>query len=82
LYNAPPLPDSYNIKVMRAADGKLEGIVLIQPEGEFPMKFTGAGDESNKVAMTVDELMAKTVDALGGEAKLAQTEFARHEIRH
>ncbi len=68
LYNAPPLPDSYNLKVTRAADGKLEGIVLIQPEGEFPMKFTGANDASNQVTMKIDELMAKTVEALGGEA--------------
>ena len=68
LYNAPPLPDSYNLKVTRAADGKLEGIVMIQPEGEFPLKFTGAGDALNKVTMTVDELMAKTIDALGGDA--------------
>ncbi len=68
LYNAPPLPDSYNLKVTRAADGKLEGVVMIQPEGEFPLKFIGAGDASNKVTMTVDELMAKTIDALGGDA--------------
>jgi CubicO group peptidase (beta-lactamase class C family) len=68
LYNAPPLPDSYNIKVTRSADGKLEGIVMIQPEGEFPLKFIGEGDKSKAVTITVDELMAKTVDALGGEA--------------
>jgi CubicO group peptidase (beta-lactamase class C family) len=68
LYNAPPLPDSYNIKVTRSADGKLEGIVMIQPEGEFPLKFMGEGDKSKAVTITVDELMTKTVDALGGEA--------------
>ena len=68
VYNTLPLPDSYNLKVTRSADGKLEGIVMIQPEGEFPLKFIGAGDKTNGVSMTVDELMGKTLEALGGEA--------------
>jgi CubicO group peptidase (beta-lactamase class C family) len=66
LYNALPLPDSYNLKVKRSADGKLEGIVMIQPEGDFPFKYVGAGAAPPKI--TADELMPKIVEAAGGEA--------------
>ncbi len=69
VFRSPGLPDSYSVKVKRDDGGKIEGIVLVQPEGEFEFKHVGASDsKSNGVTTTVDELMAKTVDALGGEA--------------
>jgi CubicO group peptidase (beta-lactamase class C family) len=68
IYSAIPLPDSYNLKVKRSADGKLEGVIMVQPEGEFPFKFIGAGTAAAAPTITVDELMAKTIEALGGEA--------------
>lgn len=67
LYNAIPLPDDYKLKVKRSADGKLEGIVMVQPEGEFAFKYVGAAGEAPP-KITVDELMAKTIEASGGEA--------------
>jgi hypothetical protein len=69
LFRSPGLPDSYSVKVKRDAAGKIEGIVLVQPEGEFEFKYAGVMDnKSNGVTITVDELMAKTIDALGGDA--------------
>jgi CubicO group peptidase (beta-lactamase class C family) len=68
VFNSPTLPDAYAVKVTRDASGKLSGIVLVQPEGEFPFKFTGAGVAKETPKVTVDEVMTKTVAALGGEA--------------
>ncbi len=65
LYSAAPLPDEYGLKVTRAADGKLEGIEMVQPTGNVKFKYTGV-KEAPKI--TSDELMAKVVEASGGEA--------------
>jgi CubicO group peptidase (beta-lactamase class C family) len=70
VYNTIPLPDSYFLKVKRDASGKLEGISMNQPEGEFAFKYIGAGEKTETPKITVDELMAKTIDALGGEAAM------------
>lgn len=63
-FKLSPLPDSYWLKVQRSADGKISRLAIVQPEGEFGFK-TFAG---NKIALTVDELMAKVIEAAGGEA--------------
>ena len=70
VFNSPMLPDTYAVKVKRAADGKIEGIILVQPEGEFPLKLIEAGavGETPKTTVTADEVMTKAIDALGGEA--------------
>ncbi|HEX8287728.1 MAG TPA: serine hydrolase [Pyrinomonadaceae bacterium] len=70
VYSTVPLPDSYFLKVRRDANGKLEGITMVQPEGEFAFKYIGAGEKTEMPKITVDELMAKTIDALGGEAAM------------
>lgn len=62
------MPEGYNLKVKRDAGGKISGVTVMQPEGEFSFKSIAAGDKSNAVTMTVDELMTKTIDALGGES--------------
>lgn len=67
-FSLAPLPDSYFLKVNRTADGKVENIAINQPEGEFKFKYLGAGDAKEKPKMSVDEIMAKTIDALGGES--------------
>jgi len=68
-YSLSPLPESYSLKVKRDAGGKISGITVIQPEGEFGFKSVGAGDsKTNQVTMTVNELLTKTIAALGGDA--------------
>lgn len=64
IYNSLPLPDTYSVKVKRAADGKIEGIALAQPEGELPLKRI----EVTTLKITVEEVMTKAIAALGGEA--------------
>lgn len=64
VYNSLPLPETYSVKVKRAADGKIEGIALAQPEGELPLKRL----EIAAPKITIDEVMTKAIAALGGEA--------------
>lgn len=63
-FSLSPLPDAYWLKVARASDGKIARFSIVQPEGEFWFKPAVA----TKIEMTVDELMAKTIEASGGEA--------------
>lgn len=60
------LPDTYSVRVDRDAAGKISGITLRQPEGEFA--FTRAADF--KAPFTTEELMTKVIAAMGGEAAL------------
>ncbi|MCU1288135.1 MAG: hypothetical protein JWN60_364 [Acidobacteria bacterium] len=70
VYNTIPLPDSYFLKVKRDSGGRLEGIAMVQPEGEFAFKYIGAGEKTEMPKISVDELMTKTIDALGGETAI------------
>ncbi len=63
-----PLPDTYQASVKRTEKGEVEAVVLKQPQGEFAFKRI-AGDEA-KLDITVDELMAKTIAAGGGEENI------------
>lgn len=63
VFSLSPLPDTYSLKVTRTADGKIAKFTIVQPEGEFGFKPVG----ESKIAMTVDELMAKAITAAGGE---------------
>jgi CubicO group peptidase (beta-lactamase class C family) len=60
------LPDSYRLFVRRDAAGKVSGLTMKQPEGEFA--FRRAAEFVAPVS--IDELMAKVVAAAGGEATL------------
>lgn len=66
-FNLSPLPSTYSLKVKRNATSNVESIVIVQPEGEFEFKKTNENAE-NKPKITVDELMAKAIEAAGGEA--------------
>lgn len=66
-FSMSPLPPSYFLKVRRDAAGKIAGVAITQPEGTFEFKkYDGSGE--NKPKITADELMAKAIEALGGEA--------------
>lgn len=67
VFSLSPLPDSYSLKAKRGEDGKVLSVVISQPEGEFEFKRAD-GKTEEKPKITVDELMAKTIGALGGEA--------------
>ena len=66
-YSLPPLPDTYSMKAKRDANGKVASIVVSQPEGEFEFnrkEATAAGAP----LISVDELMQRSIEAIGGEA--------------
>ena len=66
LFGSTNLPDSYAVKVKRDVGGKLAGIILVQPEGEFSFKYTGKSEKTNLPEMSAEEILAKTLNALGG----------------
>ncbi|MFN6962137.1 MAG: serine hydrolase [Pyrinomonadaceae bacterium] len=66
-FSLSPLPDSYSLRVKRDAAGKITGIAISQPEGEFEFKRVGDAAPAGP-AITVDELMQRSIDAIGGEA--------------
>lgn len=68
LFGMFPLPDDYRIKAKRDLSGKLTGIAIVQPEGEFGFLRVESGGNSKAPTMTIEELMTKVVAALGGEA--------------
>jgi CubicO group peptidase (beta-lactamase class C family) len=61
---SPALPDAYSLGVRRDEKGAVTGLLLKQPEGEFAFKRA----PEFKPGLTADELMAKAVEAAGGEA--------------
>lgn len=67
LFWMSPLPEDYNVKPRRDANGKLMGVTVIQPNGEFLYKrVENAANSNTGVELTVDELMSKVIAALGG----------------
>jgi hypothetical protein len=70
LFAMSPLPDDYKVRAKRDANGKLIGITIMQPEGEFG--FNRIDDNAAKSVdapkISVEELMTKVTSALGGEA--------------
>ncbi|HSU25573.1 MAG TPA: serine hydrolase domain-containing protein, partial [Pyrinomonadaceae bacterium] len=66
-FSMSPLPDTYWVRAKRDEAGKIVSIVVTQPEGEFEFKRNSA-TEADKPNITVDELMQKSIDAIGGEA--------------
>ena len=66
---SPGLPDTYSATVKRDAAGKVTGLIMKQPEGEFELARTAAA-ATGSAGLTVDELLAKMAEALGGEANI------------
>lgn len=67
VFGAVGMPDSYSIRVDRDAAGKITGITLRQPQGDFPLTRAAGGFNA---PLTVEELMNKVVNAMGGEQAL------------
>ncbi len=64
-YTLPPLPaDAYWMNVKRDAAGNVSAIAVTQPEGVF----TFVREAKFAATMSADELMAKVIEASGGEA--------------
>jgi CubicO group peptidase (beta-lactamase class C family) len=60
------LPETYAVLVKRDAAGKVSGLVMKQPEGDFELRRV----VEKGVSITVDELLAKMITAYGGEQNL------------
>jgi CubicO group peptidase (beta-lactamase class C family) len=60
------LPEAYTFLVRRDASGNIVGITIKQPQGEFAFKRAA----ESRPALTVEEIMRKAVEAVGGEAAL------------
>jgi hypothetical protein len=63
---SPALPDAYWVEIKRDTVGSISGIVINQPEGQFPFRrITNAG-----ALLSADDLIRKMIEAYGGEANL------------
>lgn len=65
-FTLSPLPENVWLETERDDQGKIAKVFIVQPEGRFG--FKSLAGVSNRINITVDELMAKTVEAAGGEA--------------
>jgi len=63
---SPNLPDAYWIDVTHDEKGAVAGIVINQPEGRFTFNRV----QTAGALITVDDLLAKMIEAYGGEANL------------
>lgn len=68
LFSSLGLPDSFAVKVNRSAESKPNGITLVQPQGNVAFKLVGESAKTAAPQISVGEVMAKTIEALGGEA--------------
>ena len=64
-----PLPDTFSMTVNRGAAKDVESITLDQPQGAFTFKRV-KGDAAAVELPSIDELMAKVIEAYGGEANI------------
>jgi len=64
------LPETYWLNATRSENGKISGLTLTQPEGKFRFKYVGKPSSTPKINISVDDLMAKTIAALGGEGNM------------
>ncbi|NNE98251.1 MAG: serine hydrolase [Pyrinomonadaceae bacterium] len=69
-FGSPKLPPVYYVKVKHDSNGKVAGFTMVQPEGEFEFTYIGKKKSAPEIAMSVDDLMAKTINALGGEENM------------
>lgn len=70
VYNMLPLPDAFTLKIKRTEAGKIDSIIVSQPEGEFPFKRIEGEATASAPKPSVEEVMNKTIAALGGETAM------------
>jgi CubicO group peptidase (beta-lactamase class C family) len=66
-FSMSPLPEAYFLTPKRDG-GRIAAVAVTQPEGVF--EFKRSGDTAAKPSITVDELHAKAINAIGGEAAI------------
>jgi zinc protease len=70
------LPEAYSFQVRRDASGNIVGITIKQPQGEFAFKRAA----EFKSSLTADEIIAKAIEAVGGEAALRKHKSWRARV--
>lgn len=68
-YSLTPMPPTYSLKAKPDSTTKISVVAIVQPEGEFEFERIESKPE-DAVTISVDELMAKAIEAAGGEANL------------
>jgi hypothetical protein len=69
-YGAVELPDSYRVLFKRDSAGKVAALTLKQPQGDAEFKRIAASPAASPFGISAEELMAKVVEAAGGEANI------------
>jgi len=69
-FGSPKMPATYYLKVKRDSKNKISGVTMVQPQGEFEFKYIGETEKNVKTKVSVEDLLAKTVTALGGEENM------------
>jgi hypothetical protein len=65
-FRSPNLPETYYVRIKRSED-KIAGLTMVQPNGEFEFKYIGETEKNDKPKISFDDLLTKTIAALGGE---------------
>ncbi len=69
VYSLSPLPDTYFLTAKRDTAGKITSVAVTQPEGVFNFERIDGGGEPKEM-ISADELMKRSVEAIGGEENL------------
>ena len=69
-FGSSKMPKTYYLKVKRDSNGKIAGVTMVQPQGEFEFKYIGETEKNVKPKISVEDLLAKTITALGGEENM------------
>ena len=67
IFGSTLLPDSYAIKVNVPKTENFRELCWFSPKANFLLNISAKQKKTLKIKMSVDDLMAKTIEALGGE---------------
>ena len=80
-FGSPNLPDTYYVVPKRNGDGKISGFTMVQPNGKFVYKYIGETEKNLSKMISVEDLMARLVTALGGEDNMRKIASRMMEFR-